>query len=742
MSAHAPTAFISYSREDSEFVLRLTEDLKAAGASVWLDQLDIEPGHAWDSAIEKALREAPRMLLVLSPASAKSTNVRNEMSFALEENKIIIPVLHQDCAIPLQLHRIQRVDLRADYALGLNTLLMQLGVQPEGRIGAPAEARAQAPPAAPVDIPPPAVDRPTPAAIAPLPDRHSVATTVTSSRSPLPRGKSLWFLAVAMAALVAIGLAAFMTPAPVSGPLDSTQITSSADPKLGPLFTDGSRLYFDSRGEPSQMSVTGGPIVPMSILEPGMHILDISADASKVLGKKPDLNDNAARGTLWTASMLGGPPRKLSDHLALKARWSPDGRSVAFIEQRTLYAIDADGQNLRKIWDAPANLEDLSFSPDGQQLTVTAEVSGISRLWSMKADGRDAHLLLLDWPKKANQYFGQWTPDGKHFVFSSGREGRTNVYELVAPRWFEFWKKPTAVRITGNQIPILASIPARDSNGLYVLARMDEGAMRAYDPHSGKLAPYLDDFPMVQFVISPDRQWMAYTEYPSRHLWKSRLDGSEKVQLTNSFAMMEQWSPDGKSLVYSNFKNLYLVSADGGAPQKLTPDGHGDIAPTWSPDGKSIAFSYFPNPGVPLRIFLLDLASHQISTMPNAEGYFFPSWSPDGKYLAAIAENPSRLALYSARTGKWKDVHSFDVEWNYWTWSSDSKSLFLSSVDGKEDGIYRLTVPEGEWTKLCGLEGVSEANTYYSFLSLTPEGQPAIMSHTGIAQIYLLHWKP
>ncbi len=178
------------------------------------------------------------------------------------------------------------------------------------------------------------------------------------------------------------------------------------------------------------------------------------------------------------------------------------------------------------------------------------------------------------------------------------------MYELVAPRWFEFWKKPTAVRITGNQIPILASIPARDGNGLYVLARMDEGAMRAYDPHSEKLVPFLDDVSMVQFVISPDRQWMAYTEYPSRHLWKSRLDGSEKLQLTNSVdGDAEQWSPDGKSLVYSNFKNLYLVSADAGTPEKLTPDGHGDISPAWSPDGKSIAFSYLTLPELPLRIF-------------------------------------------------------------------------------------------------------------------------------------------
>jgi hypothetical protein len=107
--------------------------------------------------------------------------------------------------------------------------------------------------------------------------------------------------------------------------------------------------------------------------------------------------------------------------------------------------------------------------------------------------------------------------------------------ELIAPRWFEFWKKSTAGRITGNQVPILSSAPIRDGSGLFVLGRMDEGSMRAYDPRTGKLVPFLESLSMLEFVISPDRQWMAYSEYPTRYLWKSRLDGSEKVQLTSAY---------------------------------------------------------------------------------------------------------------------------------------------------------------------------------------------------------------
>src|SRR5271166_3494425 len=116
-------AFFSYSREDTEIVLRVAGDLKAAGANVWLDQMDIVPGQRWDDAVEHALADCPRMLVVLSPAAVHSTNVMDEVSFALEEGKTVIPILYRDCAIPFRLRRVQYIDLRRDYARGIAELL-------------------------------------------------------------------------------------------------------------------------------------------------------------------------------------------------------------------------------------------------------------------------------------------------------------------------------------------------------------------------------------------------------------------------------------------------------------------------------------------------------------------------------------------------------------------------------------------------------------------------------------------
>jgi len=565
------------------------------------------------------------------------------------------------------------------------------------------------------------------------------------SRLPLQKKSMLGYVVAPVAAVMLLVFAVKATRSPGPAQLESTQLTFSAEPKDGPLFTDGARIYLNSRGVPSEMAASGGPVVPLHVLGSGIFLVDILPDGSQALGWKPKLGDEIGRGTLWTASMLGGEPRKLTDHLAQQARWSPEGRAIVFSDQSALYKIDVDGRNLRKIWDAPGELKALSFSPDGRQLSVTVGVAIIgsgsdgTRLWSVSADGQNAHPLQLDWPANASQHSGQWTPDGRHFLFSSDREGRSNLYELATPPWFTFWRKPTAARVTGNQLPILAAVPMRDSQGLFVLGKTDEGAMRAYDPRSKKLLPYLDDLSMIEFVISPDRQWMAYSEYPSRHLWESRLDGSERVQLTSSTAEMQQWSPDGKWLAYTDFQNVYLVSAAGGAPQKLTPDEADGVAPSWFPDGKSIAFNNFPYPNKPFGIHVIDLATRRISDMPGADRYYVPSWSPDGKYMIAMAQDPSRMVLYSAQTKTWKDLRTFDAPGGYWTWASDSKSIYMVLVLGK-NGIYQLTVPQGEWKQLCGLEGVNDPQGADSFLSLTPDGQPAIMSRTGVGQIYSLRW--
>lgn len=102
--------FISYARKDQDFVLRLGEKLKERTVSVWLDQWNIPAGGDWDQVIDSALHECNRFLIILSPAAVASRQVRGELQTALDENKVVVPLLYKRCSIPRVLRLIQHID--------------------------------------------------------------------------------------------------------------------------------------------------------------------------------------------------------------------------------------------------------------------------------------------------------------------------------------------------------------------------------------------------------------------------------------------------------------------------------------------------------------------------------------------------------------------------------------------------------------------------------------------------------
>jgi hypothetical protein len=129
--------FFSYSRVDSPFALTLAKDLREAGADIWIDQLDIPAGSHWDAAVEKALNSSAYVLVILTNSSTQSTNVMDEVSFALESGKKIIPVLLEDCLAPFRLRRLQRIDFTLDYTTGFSQLIISLNLSlgADGKIG-------------------------------------------------------------------------------------------------------------------------------------------------------------------------------------------------------------------------------------------------------------------------------------------------------------------------------------------------------------------------------------------------------------------------------------------------------------------------------------------------------------------------------------------------------------------------------------------------------------------------------
>ncbi len=92
--------FTSYSSRDRETVVSIVNKLSEAGLRVWLDQKEIKAGNAWSAQIVEAIDTCPAFLLMLSPNSAASPEVHQEIYLSHENRRAMYIVMLESVKIP------------------------------------------------------------------------------------------------------------------------------------------------------------------------------------------------------------------------------------------------------------------------------------------------------------------------------------------------------------------------------------------------------------------------------------------------------------------------------------------------------------------------------------------------------------------------------------------------------------------------------------------------------------------
>ncbi|MBN2471271.1 MAG: toll/interleukin-1 receptor domain-containing protein [Anaerolineae bacterium] len=103
---------MSYARANQKFASQLRDWLDGAGYNVWLDITDISAG-LWEAQVRQNVMQSDAVLVILTPEAVESKQVRREWEMARNLNKIVLPILLQDCTIPDELTAYQWVDFRA-----------------------------------------------------------------------------------------------------------------------------------------------------------------------------------------------------------------------------------------------------------------------------------------------------------------------------------------------------------------------------------------------------------------------------------------------------------------------------------------------------------------------------------------------------------------------------------------------------------------------------------------------------
>ena len=512
--------------------------------------------------------------------------------------------------------------------------------------------------------------------------------------------------------------------------------------------TDGSRLYLGLGSYGSQrvgeISVVGGepgmiPMPPSTNMIP----LDLSSDGAGLLAV--DGQGTPYHGKLWSMHLPGGAPRRLGDTEGRSGSWSLDGKTLAYSNGSDIFLAKADGSDPKKLPMTMllTNINFIAWSPDGAHLRLQGSEgqTGPRILWEVSTKGGDPQRLVTGWSSPSEwECCGRWTADGKYFVFQS----RDQIWALPQKGNF-LHSNPKPIQLTSSPMFLTSPIPSRDGKKLFVIGQTARGELTRYDSKSGQFSPYLGGISAEHVDFSKDGQWVVYVSFPTRSLWRSRLDGSDRLQLRDStnYILMPRWSPDGKRIIFyevapGKTAQIYEVSAEGGSSRALMPDDSSQqVDPNWSPDGNKVVFGGIGgDPASTIRI--LDLATRQVSTLVGSQGLFSPRWSPDGRYMAALSADTSSLHLFDFQTEKWTELAKGTIG-GFPNWSRDGQYIYVFSDGGTR--VIRVRITDQQVEGVANLKSFIQTGLAERSLALAPDDSLLLLRNMGTQDVYALDWE-
>jgi len=343
-----------------------------------------------------------------------------------------------------------------------------------------------------------------------------------------------------------------------------------------------------------------------------------------------------------------------------------------------------------------------------------------------------------------------WTADGRYFVFSAWNQEqlKTSIWAFRERKSLLGKTAPRPIELTTSAMIFWNPAPNPVGKQIFAIGGQMRGELVRYDLNSHRLEPFLSGISAEQVEISRDGKWATYVTFPEGVLWRSRVDATERMQLTTPplRAAIPRWSPDGTRIAFTGILGdepwkIYIVSADGGTPEVAVESKSGATDTTWSPDGNSMVFSsqlFLPE----VVIASIDLRTKQVTTIAGSEGLYSPRLSPDGRFIVTMNYlSQSKLMLFDLEKQKWSELFEVAHGGLGWPqWSGDSQFVYVrDAVDQHAPVLYRIRVTDRKAERVATLDVPNGLIGFWNgWMSTTPDGTPLFLRDLEAEEIYAL----
>ncbi|MGZ3709828.1 MAG: TolB family protein, partial [Bdellovibrionota bacterium] len=502
----------------------------------------------------------------------------------------------------------------------------------------------------------------------------------------------------------------------------------------------------DQRPVIVQVSVTGGDAVPLVVPLKHPRMLDLSRDGTELLIANEDGFESSS---LWVLPVVAASPRCIGTVPITDAKFAADGKSIIYGSEHEVYSVSRDGSSARKLLTADSIPFGFQFSPDRRTFRFTEfdyRVDSMS-IMEASADGTGLHSIT-------GGCCGRWTPDGRFFIFQTRSDPallRIDLWALPEDGRFS-WRQRAGkpIQLTAGPFSFMSPLLSKDGKQIFAIGESDRAEVIRYDSRSSQFVPYFSGISAEGLAFSKDGHWVTYTSYPDGTLWRSKVDGSERLQLTFPplRVLLPRWSPDGKQIAFNARVhdapfNLYVISSDGGQAQRILPSEQTQVDASWSPDGNSLVFGSDGDVRNKEPIQTIDLRSKRVSALPGSSEFFSPRWSPDGRFIAAMTkETAFKLMIFDFSSRKWTEV--FGSQMSYPSWSHDGEYIYFQNwhdpVKHIGERIARLRLSDRKVENIVDVKDVGRltTGTFIDWFGLAPDDSPLFARDISTSEIFAL----